>query len=68
MTTQVDTPAALTPRDLAVRWSVHPITVYKLAQSGKIPQPFRVGTNLRWHLSTIEAYESLPQKVVATTE
>ena len=68
MTTQTTKPAFLTPNELAARWGVHPVSVYKWHKAGLIPQPFRVGTNLRWHLSDIEAHENAPKRATRVAE
>jgi len=68
MTTQTDHPQFLTPKELATRWGVHPVSIYKWGKDGRIPQPFRVGANLRWRLSDILAHENAPRKAVATAE
>lgn len=45
-------------RDLARRWRVHEVTVWKWSAAGKIPKPKRIGPNtVRWQGRTILAHE-----------
>ena len=44
--------------ELAAHWKVHPITVYRLLESRKLPG-FKIGKSWRISKMTVEAYESL---------
>jgi len=44
-------------RDLAARWSVHEITIFKWARDGRIPKPVKFGAASRWKGSAIIAHE-----------
>ena len=45
-------------RDLARRWGVHQITVFKWASKGVIPKPTKLGPNCsRWKGSSILKHE-----------
>lgn len=48
--------AFMTPRELAERWSCDPSYVRKLGRSGALPG-MRLGTDWRFSLAAIEAYE-----------
>lgn len=52
-------PAWLSDRDLAVRYGVNRITVWRWARSGVIPKPRKIGPNTsRWSASEIEAHDA----------
>jgi predicted DNA-binding transcriptional regulator AlpA len=44
-------------RDLAERWSVHEMTVWRWAAQGKIPKPVKFGAASRWKGAAIIEFE-----------
>jgi excisionase family DNA binding protein len=46
---------ALTAPELAQRLNLHRLTIYRLAQSGKIPH-FRIGSSLRFDGRAVASY------------
>ena len=46
---------ALTAPELAERLSLHRLTIYRLAQSGRLPH-FRIGSSLRFDGRAVAAY------------
>jgi predicted DNA-binding transcriptional regulator AlpA len=45
--------------DLAKRYRVHVITIWKWVSSGNLPRPMRIGPNTRaWRSTDIEAWEA----------
>ena len=48
-----------TAKDLARRWRIHPITVWKWSAAGKIPKPAKLGPNTsRWRGRDILEHEA----------
>lgn len=46
----------LNDREVAQRYSVSRITVWRWAREGRIPKPHKISTNTtRWHIDDIEA-------------
>lgn len=48
----------LSVEDLADRWNCSTRHVYRMADGGRIPQPIKLGTLVRWQRSVIEIWES----------
>jgi predicted DNA-binding transcriptional regulator AlpA len=49
----------LSARDLAHRYSVHVITIWKWTKKGVLPPPLRLGANTtRWRETDIDAHEA----------
>lgn len=49
----------LSDRDLALRYSVSRITVWRWAREGRIPQPCRLGPNTtRWNRAELDALDA----------
>lgn len=51
-----NTPGALTPEQIAARWQVHPRTVQRLCESGKL-RGFRIGDLWRVSVAVLAEYE-----------
>ena len=49
-------PAMLTVQELAVMLRCSARTIYRLADTGRLPQPCRVGGLVRWSGAAIEAW------------
>lgn len=45
----------ITTAQLAVTLGIHPLTPYKWARSGRLPQPHKFGTAVRWKVAEIRA-------------
>ena len=50
-----DTKPVMTIKDVAQYLGVHPMTIYKYAQKGKIPA-FKIGSDWRFHRRFIEEW------------
>lgn len=51
-------PAWLSDRDLALRYSVSRITIWRWARAGNIPKPRKLAANTsRWSADEIEAHD-----------
>lgn len=51
-------PAWLSDRDLALRYAVSRITIWRWAREGHLPSPRKLGANTtRWHAADIEAHD-----------
>lgn len=49
----------LSDKQLAARFSVHRLTVWRWVKQGKLPQPYRLSDRCtRWKLSEVEAAEA----------
>lgn len=44
----------LTIRDLATLLRVHPRTIRRLCQAGRLPQPIKLGGSHRWRIEDID--------------
>ncbi len=45
--------------DLATRWKIHPVTVWKWVSKGILPPPTKLGPNVRgWDSDVIKQYEA----------
>lgn len=57
--TAAQTPQFLSNKDLAARWSVHPITPWEWSRQGRIPKPVKLSPRCtRWRLADILAWEA----------
>ncbi len=54
--TGTEQPALLTPEDVARILSCSPRTVNRLATSGRIPKPVRLGRLVRWNRQIIDEW------------
>jgi|688.fasta_scaffold491998_3 hypothetical protein len=53
----------LWPRDLAARWAVSPVTLWRHERARNIPsRDFRVGDRTGWTLKAVERYENSVRK------
>jgi predicted DNA-binding transcriptional regulator AlpA len=50
--------AMLTVYDLGERWGCSPRHVRRMADSGRIPRPIKLGNLIRWPVASIEKWES----------
>jgi predicted DNA-binding transcriptional regulator AlpA len=48
----------LSVADLSKRWNQKPQVIYGLRHRGEAPPAIRIGRELRWRLSDIEAWEN----------
>ena len=55
---QLTNTPALTVPELAERWKVHPVTVYRMLERRELPG-FKIGRAWRISESTVRAYEQL---------
>ena len=55
MSTLIDNKTVMTIKDVAAYLGIHPMTVYKFAQRGKLPA-FKIGSDWRFHRKHIEAW------------
>jgi len=61
---QTDGQTYFSANDLAARFRVHPVTIWKWVRAGLLPQPVKLGPNTtRWHADQIKQFEaSRPKK------
>jgi prophage regulatory protein len=51
--------AFLSAHDLALRWDVHYLTIFKWAKAGRLPKPVRLGPGTTtWRSSEILSHEA----------
>jgi predicted DNA-binding transcriptional regulator AlpA len=53
----LDADAWYRARDLALRWKIHEMTVWRWAAQGKIPKPVKFGAASRWKGAAIIEFE-----------
>lgn len=50
--------------DLAERYSVHRVTIWRWLQQGYLPEPIKIGGVTRWNLEKIEEFDAQRDRLV----
>ncbi|MGB1256560.1 MAG: helix-turn-helix transcriptional regulator [Thiolinea sp.] len=46
----------LSVSDLAKKLNFHRVQIYRLLKAGKLPEPIRIGSRLRWRSDVVERW------------